>query len=304
MEHGRRTVTAQERLEEKQIQESLNVSSYLGDVLESIHSGVKPKIDVPNYREPTRAEIYSKIATGQDPGMPSEVQGMSMDFDSITSAMSDEQVKTAMSDVHHERQGEQKTFSNPSLPGNQSMNRAGFAATRNQVMAIKKYPTLIEFLGRPEGEKVAKKIASDMNVIMAEMISANSKEASSCAVNCKAEKQNLRQYFRGEDWICRVTAAGPFHGDEAIFYSRDKDTAFVLRRSERDGEIHYADISDQFNLIYEAEQGEIPVIAEKEETTVEASAEQATSAAEEGENNEINADVKVDETAEVVESKT
>ena len=204
--------------------------------------------------------------------------------------------------VSPERQGGHKTFSNVASPPHASIdNRPRFTISRNQAMALKKYPTLVEFLGRPEGEKVAKRIAGDMNVLMAELVSANSKEANNCAKICKAEKQNLRQYFQGEDWICRVTASGPFRGDEAIYYSRDKDVACVLRRSEDDGEVHYSDISDQFNIIYEAEQEEVPVTAEAEEKIAEKSAEQAISAAE-GENNEINANVEVDETAEVVES--
>ena len=49
----------------------------------------------------------------------------------------------------------------------------------------------------------------------------------------------------------------------------------MLRRSESKGQVNYADISDQFNLIYEAERGEIPVVAaETEEKTAEASVEQ------------------------------
>lgn len=292
MDYGRRTTKGSDREEEQAIRDSLKVSSYLDKVYESIHTGAAPKVSVPNYKEPTPGEIFSEIA--------SEGQGLSMDFNSVTASMSDEQIKTAMVDAHPERQDGHKTFSShvasPSID-----NRPRFTISRNQAMALKTYPTLVEFLGRPEGQKVAKRIAGDMNVLMAELISANSKEANDCAKICKAEKQNLRQYFQGKDWICIVTASGPFRGDEAIYYSRDKDVACVLRRSEDEGEVHYSDISDQFNIIYEAERGEIPVIAKTEEKTAEASAEQATSAAE-GENNEINTDVEVDETSEVVES--
>ncbi len=295
MDYGRRTSKGTDRAEEQEIIDSLKVSSHLDAVYESIHSGAAPKVHVPNYQNPTRGEIYSEI--------DSESKGLSMDFDSITAGMSEQQIKTAMADALPERQGDQKTFSNSSnsvpLPAD---NKPRFTISRNQALALKKYPTLVEFLGRPEGEKVARQIAGDMNVLMAELIGANSKEAyPECAKTCKAEKQNLRQYFQGADWICRVTASGPFRGDEAIYYSRDRDAACVLRRSESQGQVRYADISDQFNLIYEAEQGEISVIAETEEKVAEASAEQATSA-EEGENdvpeNEIMGSTIVEEIGE------
>jgi hypothetical protein len=200
-----------------------------------------------------------------------------MSFDSVVSGMPAHQVKEAMTNAPGSPEGQSQGGAMP------IDSRPRFVVSRNQAMALKKYPTLVEFLGRPEGEKVARRIASDMNLLMAELVEANSKEANACAKICKADKQNLRQYFQGEDWICRVTASGPFRGEEAIYYSHDKDVACVLRRSESNGEVHYTDISDQFNIIYEAEQGEIPVIAEKEEKTAEASAEQATSVAE-GEN--------------------
>ncbi len=291
MDYGRRTTKGSDREEEQAIRDSLKVSNHLDAVFEAIHTGAAPKVVVPNYKEPTRGEIFSEIA--------SEGQGLSMDFSTVTGAMSDEQVKTAMADAHPERRGGQRTFSDVAPSHPPVDNRPRFTISRNQAMALKKYPTLVEFLGRPEGEKVARRIAGDMNVLMADLVSANSKEANACAKVCKAEKQNLRQYFQGEDWICRVTASGPFRGDEAIYYSRDKDVACVLRRSERDGGVHYSDISDQFNLIYEAEQGEISVTAEAEEKIAEKSAEQAVSAAEGEKNNEINANVEVDETSEV-----
>jgi len=250
MDYGRRTSMGTDRAEEEEIQKSLHVSSYLDEVYEALHTGAAPKISVPNYKTPTRGEIYSEIA--------SEKQGLSMDFDSLTQNVSDDQMKTAMANTLPERNGDQKTFSEHS-------NKPRFTISRNQAIALKKYPTLVEFLGRPEGEKVAKHLAADMNILMAELVSANSKEANNFAKVCKAEKQNLRQYFQGEDWICRVTASGPFRGDEAIYYSRDKDVACILRRSEAGEQVHYADISDQFNIIYEVEQGKIPVIAEPEE---------------------------------------
>ncbi|KKK56628.1 hypothetical protein LCGC14_3062610, partial [marine sediment metagenome] len=170
MDYGRQTSKGVDRDEEQEIKKSLRVSNYLDDVYEAIHTGAAPKINVPNYQQVTRAEIYSQI----------ESEGLSMDFDSVTASMSEGQIKTAMADAHPERQDGPKTFSTASSSSSTD-NRPRFTISRSQAMALKKYPTLIEFLGRPEGEKVAKRIAGDMNILMAELIAANSREANNCA---------------------------------------------------------------------------------------------------------------------------
>lgn len=270
-EFGRHTASRGDRAEEIEIEKSLRVSNYLDDILESIHSGVAPKVNVPNYQ---RGSAFSP---------PSESQGVNMDFDSFLNQVPDDQVKTAMNDTLPPREGEAKTFSSATSSANSSTDsRPRYTISRNQAMAIKKYPTLIEFLGRPEGDKIAKHISGSMNILMADIIGANSKEANECAIECKADKQNLKQYFQGKDWVCRVTASGLFHGDEAIYYNKDKDLACVLRKSQRGEQIKYADVSVDFNIIYEVGEGEIPPTTHGK---VEASAEEATSVAEQGDNN-------------------
>jgi hypothetical protein len=268
---ARKTWTAADRAEQEAIQKTLKVSSYLDDVLESIHSGAPPKVNVPNYREPTKAELMS---------IPSEVYGEHMDLGGLEFKGSEQPIKTAAV---------------PSLPA--EPNKPRFVISRNQAMALKKYPTLIEFLGQSHGEKIAKQILQQMNVLVAEAVNKNSKEANECAVACKADKQNLKQYFQGEDWLCRVTASGPFRGDEAIFYSKDKDVACVLRKLNEDGTVKYTDVSSQFNLIYEAGEGNL-VSASEQENVGEPVIKTASTEEQEGENNDE--DAKLDDEVEVV----
>ncbi|MHA2279501.1 MAG: hypothetical protein ACXAC5_01230 [Promethearchaeota archaeon] len=269
-------------MERQEIETSLKTSSYLTDEFwESIHSGIKPKTTpVPNYRQPTRGELYGQV--------DSEMQGIHMDMDgflkSAANNMSPEELSVAMHDTHSPREDGETTFQGHPLPQTHS-NRPKLTLSRNQAMAIKKYPTLVEFLGRPEGDKIAKEINGHMNAAMSDLIHSNSKQANEYAMACRADKQNLREYFQGDGWVCRVTASGPFRGDEAIYYSHDKDLACVLRKSDVSGQVRYADVSSQFNLIYETGEGTVPPVL-VEETTVEASVEETTSA-EQGENHEV-----------------
>jgi len=270
----RRTETPAERAEREEIERSLKTSTYLTDNFwESIHSGIKPNTpQVPNYREPTRGDTF---ATANESG------GEHMDLDgfykSAANNMSADQLHTAMHDVHVPRDGS-STFASQGPP-QQEPGRPRHVLSQNQAMAVKKYPMLVEFLGRPEGEKIAKEISGHINYAIADVVHANSKEANETAVACKADKHNLREYFQGDGWLCRVTASGPFRGDEAIFYSAQKDIARILRKSIQNGQVKYADISDQFNVIYELEEGEFdPIVEDSVEETIPT---------EEGENNEV-----------------
>ena len=268
-DYGRQNMSPEDRLEEREIEKSLKTSTYLDDSFwEAIHKGAAPKVNVPNY------------------GTATEPKGFGMDFEGFytdaAGQLSPDQMKTAMANAHSPREDSQQTFAGTTAAAAPPL-RSGLHVTRNQAMALKKYPTLIEFLGRAEGETVAKRITGDMNVIMADVVGANSKEANVNAITCKADKQNLKQYFKGDGWLCRVTASGPFQGDEAIYYHKDKDVACVLRRSEIDGEVRYSDISESFNIIYEAEQGAMPS-PPVEEKTAEESVPETTSAVEGEEN--------------------
>jgi hypothetical protein len=285
----RRTESAAERAEREEIERSLKTSTYLTDHFwESIHSGIKPQTpQVPNYQEPTRGDMYANVA--------SESQGEHMDLEGFyrTAAnnMNPEQLSTAMQDVHVPREGDENTFASGGHPlPQQQSGKPRQVLSQNQASAVKKYPMLVEFLGRPEGEKIAKEISSHINAAIADIVHANSKEANECAIACKASKHNLREFFQGDGWMCRVTASGPFRGDEAIYYSSEKDIARILRKSISNGQVRYADITDQFNVIYELEEGEFPPMEE----TVETEAPES----EEGENHEDEMAVSVaDDTA-------
>ena len=250
MSHGRRTSSAEDRLEEKAITDTLKVSSYLDEVLESIHTGARPKVNVPNYRKPTPGEALSQVA--------SEAGGINMDFDAVYSAsaatLGDQNTQRAMEDAYPTSMEKTATFqgnTDPMVPNVPSAPR--FTISRHQAIAIKKFPALIEFLGGEEGEIIANVVNEKMNVILADRIQKNSYEANECALGCKADKQNLKQYFGGKvgdkDWLCIITASGPFRGDEAIYYGFEKKIACDLRKSQMDDNGKYRDVGADFNII-------------------------------------------------------
>lgn len=119
----------------------------------------------------------------------------------------------------------------------------------NQSLAVQKYPALIELLGSPSGEKIVKTILADLNKILCVKIGENSKVISKYAKVCENDRQNIKQYFAGDDnqWVCVVTASGPFRGDEAIYFDPEKDQASILRQDGED----YENITGQFNIIHE-----------------------------------------------------
>ncbi len=273
----RHTLNADERRETDEIERSTKTSTYLTDEFwESIHAGIKPPaVSVPNYRQPTAGEIH-------------------MDFDQVFDTASDalgpDQTKLAASRSDTPRDDGEKTFA--TVPS--KVTHPSLTVSRNQAMAIKKYPALIEFLGQPEGEQVANNISGHLNVFIAEKIAVNTKEAHPEALKCQVDKQNFRQYFQGPGWICRVTASGPFKGNEVIYYRRESDTASILQRTERSGQVKYSDISSDFNIIFES--GETETLPE-EITEVANPAKKAVVAKNIGEKNDNGTDVDSKEVA-------
>lgn len=255
---SRRTETSAERVENDAIRETLKVSNYLEDVFEAIHTGTAPKVNVPNFHEPTRGEAIA--AAQSNAPMPHESGGMRMSLDDMfktaASTIDPDSMPDSMSESSTETYTAPSPVLIPSLPRNK--------ISKNQWSAIQKYPTLIDFLGQPGGEQIAKVAHEQVTAIIAEIVNTNSKEANEFATICESNRQNIKQYFQSEDWVCRVTASGPFRGDEAIYYSREKDVACVLRKhasdddDDKDKDIKYEDISSQFNIIYEAVTGNIP----------------------------------------------
>jgi len=265
----RHTLNASERAEVQEIEKSLKTSTYISnpEFWENIHQGIPTQSNVPNYKQPTKGEVLGSLASESD-GMHMDIGGL---YNTATDILGPEQTKLASQNSLNPRQSGEKTFTKGTNPS--------FTISRNQAMAIKKYPALIEFLGKEEGTKIASNISEHLNVFIAERIQKNTKKAHNDALECKIDKQNFKQYFQGKDWICRVTASGPFKGDEVIYYSRDKDTACILRKVAAGEQIRYEDISTNFNIIYEA--GQIP-----EEITEENidSSETKTETVPEGEN--------------------
>ena len=144
--------------------------------------------------------------------------------------------------MQHSRKGKQGKQ-------NELMERIGNGLSENQVAALKKYPALIEVLGSSDGDKLVKEIVCKVNELMVEKIGANSQAASKFAKSCQVDRQNIKQFFVGEneDWVCCVTASGPFRGDEAIYYDPDKDKSAILRIVKDD----FANVTGEFNVIHE-----------------------------------------------------
>lgn len=245
---GRHTLTSEERAQSEEIEKTLVVSSYLEEVYEAIHTGAPPKIQVPNYKEPTKGELLGAVHSNTP--LPHEQEGMNMNFDELYK-LSGVSVPPA------------------AVPAPKSADSSIPHITQNQWKAIKKYPGLVEFLGQSHGEKIAREISEQVNIVLAKVVEKNSRHASKHAVDCKADRQNLKQYFQTDDWICRVTASGPFCEDDAIFYSREEDIACILRKSGPEGFIKYADVSSRFNIIFEssvvAKQADVEPIEENNE---------------------------------------
>lgn len=133
--------------------------------------------------------------------------------------------------------------------------------SRLQYVACQKFPALINFLGSEDGEKIAKEIMAKVNVIMVEKLGENAKQLSKFAHSCKADKQNIKQFYVGEneEWACQVIASGPFRGDEAIFYDREHDISAVLRKNRDD----WDNVSDLFNIIHEYAEDKTKIAAQK-----------------------------------------
>jgi len=138
-----------------------------------------------------------------------------------------------------------------------AMGRA--TISQRQYHAIEKYPHLIEALGTEDGDRLVKGIIGELNQILSKKIEANTAKFSKNAAVCVADGRNIQQYFKSEEdnWVCRVTASGPFRGDEIFQYDREKDLARIVRAHEvvegegEDAEtrIEIEDITGMFNVI-------------------------------------------------------
>ena len=215
-----------ERHEVAEIEKSLKVSSYMDNILDNITTGSSNTSNVPDYSQESNTGLPINEAQGVHMTDLFEVVSGGIPLESLT--------PPALSGMTKKSNSE--TPSKPKLRISQSQHKA-----------IQKYPSLVEFLGSTYADKIAQKLITEVNVIIAKQIGENSQEIHEHAITCDADRHNLKQYFKGPDWICRVTASGPFTGNEAIYYSTEHDSAFVLHKDNT----KYSDVTHRFNVIHE-----------------------------------------------------
>lgn len=224
--------------------------------LNETHRGVEANID----------GIYEAITTGNMSAArgqttrysnnnvySNESGGMSMDMNGIFAASAGLLGDSGMNDAIRDAYPSNDPYAGFSRQS-QYQERPRFQMSQNQANAIRKYGAIVEFLGSEKGEKIASKVLEEINSLIVEQIEQNSKEANEYAKNCIASKKNFNQYFQGPGWVCKVSANGPFTGSEAIFYHRDSDRSFVLRRIATTEKVSYRDISSAFNIVHDVEQ--------------------------------------------------
>ncbi len=229
----------EDRQLQQEVDESLRVSSYLGEVAESLKTG-----------QPVREGIVPDFSDGQSGGSrpsfgsqstPNESGSLfSLDYSHIMGQV-DGLEKIASSVQVPETAVPPGSSRGPSIPK--------LKISRNQWTALQKFPALVELLGTVEGEKIAQQISTKVNDLLVINISANSREINKYAGVCVSEDQNIKQYFVGknESWACCVISSGPFRGDEAVFYNQDTNQSSILRKDGSD----YINVTSQFNVVHQ-----------------------------------------------------
>ena len=248
---NRRTVRNEDRQLMEEINSSTKVSANLDGVYEAITTGnvEAAKGNVPNYAGTT---VGQNVNHGHETGgIPLDMQGV---FLASANALGAEGTAEAMSNAYPSADGTPTTFQKTAIAQPQQPQKPGYKVSENQFNAIRKFPSVVEFLGTEVGEKIAHKIMGDMNSLIVEQIQINSSLVHDHAKQCIAKKQNIHQFFQGDGWVCQVTANGPFTGSEAFYYKEDEDKAYILRRHGS----RYDDVSDQFNVIHDYNTSEEP----------------------------------------------
>lgn len=233
--------TSEDRQLEQDIKKSLSITSYFDQMIDKIETGqdIQPG-HVPNFGD-----------GGASAGANESQSLYHLDSDTMyktaASAIGGQGMSTALSnDAAVESLHAPQPTPQPAV---HQASKSQVKISRNQLTAIQKYPALIEFLGSEGGVVLVKEIAAKVNDFMIDKIGQNSKEISKFAQVCKADRQNIKQYFAGKDkeWVCVVTASGPFRGDEAFLYKQESDQAFILRKVNDD----YVNVTNEFNMIHE-----------------------------------------------------
>jgi hypothetical protein len=250
-----------------QMPKSCLVSSRIDEMFDHIMNGIPAQTRI-GMQEDSGGGFISRRSSSEPvvAGLPApEEHHMDMDgaFRSALMALGPEHAKAILQE--HLAQPTESITTAKGQPIVAAPEQAGFQITKAQYRALTKFPALIEFLGSKDGEKIAQRIASEMATLVVDKVGENSKLISKFAVSCQAERQNIKQYYKGPGWVCRVTASGPFRGDEFIYYDKEKDVAKVLRKASN---TRYTNVSGEFNVIHE--------YAEVEETENETPNEEST----------------------------
>lgn len=234
----RRNKTPEDVAFEKEFNKSMSVSSYTDEIFDAIQEG-RP--------------VSENIIPDFSGGMPNKRGSTSNESDSLFVMNTHDtmlNVAASMGGIETIIQSTPQTMEKKSSKKNieSDLSKPKYTISTNQFQALKKYPSLIEFLGTASGERIAQSIIGEVNIILAEKIEENTKIISKTAASCKSVKQNLKQFFVGEndEWVCEVTANGPFRGDEAFYYKTSEDKAYVLRKSGED----FQDVTSEFNVVH------------------------------------------------------
>lgn len=232
----------EDKLLEDEIKNSLKVSSYVPEIFKKLQGSPLPKNMVPDF-----SDGKNKSFSNETSSLFSIEESM---FDTAASSLGTEGVISAMSDAWNgDSPYTVKLASSSPNPVAKIPQKTSKTLSARQYLAVQKYPALIELLGSEDGDAIVNNILSKVNEIMVEKISKNSREISKNAQACVSEKQNIKQYFVGDndEWVCVLTASGAFRGDEAFYYDKEKDDARIMRIVNGD----YQDVTPQFNLIHE-----------------------------------------------------
>ena len=226
----------------KEIEDSLKVSSYLDNVVDQATGG--PQISegmVPDFSDNPRTATGGMRQEASTSNESSLVPGVIMATDALFQATAN-----AM-DIHQapmtetEMTKQASTTSSPPPPEH--------SISKKQWVAIQKYPALVETLGGPMGEQLVSEILVKVNTLMIKRLEKNAKAISKFAQVCVADKQNMKQYYAGEnkEWVCQVIASGPFRGDEVLYFDKEKDKSMIIRPADQG----YEKVNQGFNVVHE-----------------------------------------------------
>jgi hypothetical protein len=248
---------------EKEIQDSLKVSSYKDAILDAIlnKKGKNFKVEVPQYGNGPASSTNNESNSlfSMDPrnnDYMAAVAAAALGDRGVAAALSANPSLTRYASNLPEDAITDQQLLEQAQQQMQAPSQPQHAVSGRQWRAIQKYPALVEFLGTDDAEPIVRHIAEKVNELLVIKIGQNSKGVSKFAEACIAERHNIKQFFVGPDkqWVCCVIASGPFRGDEAIYFDQERGKAFVIRQIGK----QYEDVSDKFDIVHEYAEGSIP----------------------------------------------